>query len=121
MVGIRHDSNGVAISNALKKKLELGLSILLMYCKKDDPNTYYELIWELNDSKYSAEILMAYFTRVYHYAAIQPFTPGRNSKESEDAIIKALKSARANICSRGSPGDGKIILYTLQGLPTGPM
>ncbi|KAJ1968482.1 hypothetical protein IWQ62_001223 [Dispira parvispora] len=121
VVGIQRFSNRIGIGKSMQAVLNKGHSILLIYCNENDPNTYYELIWERNDSKYSAEILMTYFTRVYHFVFYAAFPAGQNSTESEDIIKEAFKSASANICSRGSPGEAKVIFYTLQGLQTGPL
>ncbi|KAJ1948153.1 hypothetical protein IWQ62_006934, partial [Dispira parvispora] len=79
--GIRPYRNRIAIDGATTSMLGTGKSILLVYCKENDFNTYYEPIWEPNDTRYSAEILMAYFTRIYYYATIISFTPGRNFKK----------------------------------------
>ncbi|KAJ1957737.1 hypothetical protein IWQ62_005026 [Dispira parvispora] len=121
ITGIRRYLSHIGVDGAITSALGTGKSILLIYCKENDFNTYYELIWEPNDTRYSAEILMTYFTRFYYYATFTSFIPGRNSKESEDILMKAFSSPVANICGQGRSDDAKIIFYTVQDMPTGPL
>ncbi|KAJ1968864.1 hypothetical protein IWQ62_000980 [Dispira parvispora] len=109
---LRAKNERFLVNLALASGLLRQYAIMLVICKENDPTTYYELIWDLNNPKYSAETLIAYHTRNYHFITVVTIPSALDKETTISTVNEYLKFNQGNIGNRRSGRLGKIVFYS---------
>ncbi|KAJ1967221.1 hypothetical protein IWQ62_001991 [Dispira parvispora] len=90
---------GYKPSAAISQALRNPDAIVVIYCKKSDVNTYFEVIWYPRHPEYSAERLLAYTMR--RYANVKPFSIKTDGDYANFLTLlkNVIKHPSADICS----------------------
>ncbi|KAJ1970202.1 hypothetical protein IWQ62_000111 [Dispira parvispora] len=96
----RDNSLRYKTSGATFKALNNAKALVIIYCKKSDVNTYFEIIWYPNHPEFSVERILAYMMR--RYEGVKPFSFKTNGdyEKFQDLLKRIMKRKPADICSK---------------------